>query len=64
MYGVKTMTVISPDIFQVQDEISNIIANRLRENLSLAAKKEHLVKPSTKNINAYTLYLKGTALLE
>ena len=29
------------DIFQVQDEISNIIANRLRENLSLAAKKEH-----------------------
>ena len=47
------------DIFQVQDEISNIIANRLRENLSLAAKSEHLVKPSTKNINAYTLYLKG-----
>ena len=47
------------DIFQVQDEISNIIANRLRENLSLAAKKEHLVKTSTKNINAYTLYLKG-----
>ena len=47
------------DIFQVQDEISNIIANRLRENLSLASKNEHLVKASTKNINAYTLYLKG-----
>ena len=47
------------DIFQVQDEISNIIANRLRENLSLSEKKEHLVKPSAKNINAYTLYLKG-----
>ena len=47
------------DIFQVQDEISNIIANRLRENLSLAEKKEHLVKVSAKNINAYTLYLKG-----
>ena len=47
------------DIFQVQDEISNIIANRLRENLSLAEKKEHLVKASAKNINAYTLYLKG-----
>jgi TolB-like protein/Tfp pilus assembly protein PilF len=47
------------DIFQVQDEISNIIANRLRENLSLASKNEHLVKTSTKNINAYTLYLKG-----
>jgi TolB-like protein len=27
------------DIFQVQDEISNIIANRLRENLSLAEQK-------------------------
>jgi TolB-like protein/Tfp pilus assembly protein PilF len=47
------------DIFQVQDEISNIIANRLRENLSLASKNEHLVKASTKNIHAYTLYLKG-----
>jgi len=47
------------DIFQVQDEISNIIANRLRENLSLASKGEHLVKSSTKNISAYTLYLKG-----
>src|SRR6187399_2722343 len=47
------------DIFQVQDEISSIIANRLRENLSLAEKKEHFVKTSTTNINAYTLYLKG-----
>jgi len=47
------------DIFHVQDEISNIIANRLRENLSLASQKEHLVKPSAKNVNAYTLYLKG-----
>ena len=47
------------DIFHVQDEISTIIANRLRENLSLASKNEHLVKKSAKNINAYTLYLKG-----
>src|SRR5688500_2775872 len=47
------------DIFQVQDEISSIIANRLRENLSLAQKKEHLVKASIQNITAYTLYLKG-----
>ena len=47
------------DIFHVQDEISSIIANRLRENLSLASKNEHMVKPSIKNINAYTLYLKG-----
>ena len=47
------------DIFHVQDEISTIIANRLRENLSLASKNEHIVKPSAKNVNAYTLYLKG-----
>src|SRR5687767_13065374 len=47
------------DIFQVQDEISSIIANRMRENLSLAQKKEQLVKASTQNITAYTLYLKG-----
>ena len=47
------------DIFHVQDEISSIIANRLRENLSLASKSEHLVKAATKNVHAYTLYLKG-----
>ena len=47
------------DIFHVQDEISTIIANRLRENLSLASQKQHLVKASAKNVNAYTLYLKG-----
>ncbi|HET9744083.1 MAG TPA: tetratricopeptide repeat protein [Chitinophagaceae bacterium] len=47
------------DIFEVQDEISSIIANRLRENLSLTKQGEHLVKASTKNVEAYTLYLKG-----
>ena len=47
------------DIFHVQDEISTIIANRLRENLSLASQKEHFVKTSVKNVTAYTLYLKG-----
>jgi adenylate cyclase len=47
------------DIFHVQDEISTIIANRLRENLSLASKAEHFVRAPTKNVNAYTLYLKG-----
>ena len=47
------------DIFHVQDEISTIIANRLRENLSLASKNDHIVKASAKNVNAYTLYLKG-----
>jgi adenylate cyclase len=47
------------DIFQVQDEISGIIANRLRENLTLSKKKETLVKTGTKNVAAYTQYLKG-----
>jgi adenylate cyclase len=47
------------DIFVVQDEISSIIANRLRENLSLSKQKEQLVKAPTKNIEAYTLFLKG-----
>ncbi len=47
------------DIFMVQDEISQIIANKLRENLGTTQKAEHLVKTSTSNIDAYTLYLKG-----
>jgi TolB-like protein/Flp pilus assembly protein TadD len=47
------------DIFAVQDEISNIIADRLKENLSTDQQKEHLVNAPTKNITAYTYYLKG-----
>lgn len=47
------------DIFAVQDEISGIIANKLRENLSVSKKKEPLVKAATKNVTAYTYYLKG-----
>ena len=47
------------DIFEVQDEISAIIANRLRENLAPQEKKEHLVKAPTANITAYTYFLKG-----
>lgn len=47
------------DIFEVQDEISGIIANKLRENLNSTAKKTHLVKAPVKNITAYTHYLKG-----
>jgi TolB-like protein/Tfp pilus assembly protein PilF len=47
------------DIFEVQDEISGIIANKLRENLTAPQKAEHLVKAPIKNVTAYTLYLKG-----
>jgi TolB-like protein/Tfp pilus assembly protein PilF len=51
------------DIFEVQDEISGIIANKLRENLSNHQKSQTLVKPSTQNIEAYTHYLKGLHFL-
>lgn len=47
------------DIFEVQDEISGIIANKLRENLTVKQQAEPLVTAPTKNIQAYTSYLKG-----
>ena len=46
------------DIFEVQDEISSIIANRLRENM-LPQQRSPLVKQSVTNVEAYTHYLKG-----
>jgi len=47
------------DIFEMQDEISGIIANKLRENLTAKEQEETLVKVPTRNIEAYTLFLKG-----
>src|SRR4029078_7257985 len=47
------------DIFEVQDEISNIIANKCRENLTAKNFEKKLVETSTQNIEAYTLFLKG-----
>ena len=47
------------DIFQVQDEISLKIVNKLKENFSVTAKELHIIKPPTANIDAYNLYLKG-----
>ncbi|HUR31436.1 MAG TPA: tetratricopeptide repeat protein, partial [Saprospiraceae bacterium] len=49
------------DVFQIQDEISLKIVNKLKENLSLGQQPtpEHIVKPLTENIDAYNLYLKG-----
>ena len=47
------------DIFQVQDEISMKIVNKLKENFSIRAKEPHIVKPPTENLDAYNLYLKG-----
>jgi adenylate cyclase len=47
------------DIFEVQDEISSIIANKCRENLTAKKNEEKLVKVPTQNLEAYTLFLKG-----
>lgn len=47
------------DIFQVQDEISKSIANKLRAVLSADHKHELLVRPPTDNLEAYSLFLKG-----
>jgi len=46
------------DIFEVQDEISAIIANKLRENL-LPDQREGHTRTSIKNAAAYTHYLRG-----
>lgn len=47
------------DIFEIQDEISNKIANTLREKLTAEEKNQHLIVQPTENIDAYNLYLKG-----
>lgn len=48
------------DIFEVQDEISNKIANTLREKLTGEQREQHLVSAPTQNLEVYNLYLKGT----
>ncbi len=47
------------DIFEVQDEISRKITNKLREKLSVKLVGETLIKPHTNNLDAYNDYLKG-----
>ena len=47
------------DIFEIQDEISNKIANTLREKLTSEEKRDHLIIAPTQNIDAYNFYLKG-----
>ncbi|RYY19425.1 MAG: adenylate/guanylate cyclase domain-containing protein, partial [Chitinophagaceae bacterium] len=47
------------DIFNVQDEISDIIANRCRENLTFREVEEKLAVVTTRSLEAYTQYLKG-----
>src|SRR5678816_2694375 len=47
------------DIFELQDEISGIIANKLQDKMSAAEKTDYLVKAPIKNVAAYTHYLRG-----
>ncbi|MCB2207849.1 MAG: helix-turn-helix domain-containing protein [Bacteroidetes bacterium] len=47
------------DIFQVQDEISLLIAERLREHFGHFEIQEHLVEASSQSVDAYKLFLKG-----
>ncbi len=47
------------DIFALQDEISLLIADQIRENFGHFDLQEHLIQAPTNNITAYNLYLKG-----
>jgi serine/threonine-protein kinase len=46
------------DVFAIQDEIARAIAAKLQVTL-VAGVTEQLVRPSTQNLEAYDLYLKG-----
>ena len=48
------------DIFEVQDDIANAIANRLK--VALKSGQQPSVKAGTSNLEAYQLYLKGREL--
>ncbi len=47
------------DIFQLQDEISLLIADKIREDFGHINVDDRLVYPQTTNVDAYELYLKG-----
>ncbi|WP_319479235.1 helix-turn-helix domain-containing protein [uncultured Draconibacterium sp.] len=47
------------NVFQVQDEISLLIAERLREHFGHFEVQDHLVEASTESVDAYKFYLKG-----
>lgn len=47
------------DIFALQDEVSLLIADQLRENFGHIEIADHLVEAPTQNIEAYNFYLKA-----
>lgn len=50
------------DIFDIQDEIARSVAERLKVTLE-GGGQEQLIKAGTKNLEAYSLYVRGRALL-
>lgn len=50
------------DIFVVQEEISLLIADQIRENFGHFEVQEHLIKPPTNSVEAYQMFLKGRSL--
>lgn len=50
------------DVFEIQDKITLAILDNLKIRLG-AQKKDQIVKKSTKNVEAYNLYLKGRYLI-
>lgn len=55
----ETWTRKLDNIFDVQDEISLLIADRLREHFGHFEIQDHLVAAKTQSVDAYKLYLKG-----
>jgi len=49
------------DVFAIQEEIAQAIAQRLK--LTLTWREKQLVRTGTPNLEAYKSYLKGSALL-
>ena len=47
------------DIFELQDEVSLLIADQIREHYGHFEVQDHLVQAPTQNIKAYDLYLKA-----
>lgn len=47
------------NIFLVQDEVSLLIAEKLREHFGHFEIKEHLLEPQTRSVEAYKFFLKG-----
>ncbi|MCB9244787.1 MAG: helix-turn-helix domain-containing protein [Flavobacteriales bacterium] len=47
------------NVFEVQDEISLIIADRLREHFGHFEIQEHLIESKTDSVEAYKFFLKG-----